>query len=399
MTWRENLQPASFRGVPFFIDSHEFEGGRRSVQHEYVQRDKPFSEDLGRKGRSFNFDAFVIGTNYFPARNALIDALEKEGAGELVHPYFGRIQVQAKPFRIRETTKDGGIATFTLSFFEAGESEFPSSIIDNRSVGKDKVDEVFDAINGEFEKVFSVLNQPEFVKQSAVKKVNEIAGKINEVTAKVVKTQQGIAGVNKKIEDLQNRVGDLINTPRQLAGTIQDALRGLHDAVFGGPRAQLETMEQFFPYGNADKKVPPYTDTREQEQDNLDMLNRLVQVSSLGNASEAAFDIPFQSSEDAASVRGNLTDNFESQMEQTRDDVMFQNLQDLKSEVIRGVPPPEEQLPTIGKVRLNEPRPALVLSYELYDSVELEQDLIDRNKITHPGFMPSNKDLEVLQLE
>lgn len=399
MSWRDNLQPASFRGIPFFIESHEIEGGRRSVQHEYVQRDKPFAEDTGRKGRSFSFEAYVIGTDYFPSRNALMEALEKEGAGELVHPYFGRVSVQAKPFRVRESTRDGGMAIFSLSFFEAGESEFPSSLIDNRRVVKDKVDELFDSVNSEFEKVFSVLNKPEFVKQSAVNKVNEIAGKINEVTAKVVKTQQGIAGVNQKIEDLQNRVGALINTPRELAATIQGALRGLHDAITGGPRTQLEAMEQFFPYGNADKKVPPYTETREQEQDNLDMLNRLTQLSSLGNASEAATEISFESSDDAKGVRENLVENFENQMELTGDDTVFQNIQDLKTEVIRGVPPPEEQLPTIGKLRLNEPRPALVVAYELYESTELEADLIARNEITHPGFMPSNKDLEVLQIE
>ena len=47
----EQLQKASFRGVPFEVTSASLTAGRRTVVHEYPQRDKPYVEDLGRASR------------------------------------------------------------------------------------------------------------------------------------------------------------------------------------------------------------------------------------------------------------------------------------------------------------------------------------------------------------
>ena len=51
----------------------------------------------------------------------LIAALKQRGAGELVHPYYGRKTVTlVSPARISETPDEGGMARFSLDFIEAG---------------------------------------------------------------------------------------------------------------------------------------------------------------------------------------------------------------------------------------------------------------------------------------
>ena len=50
---------ASFRGVPFFVESSDISAGRRTVTHQYPQRDEPFTEDLGRAAREYELSAFV----------------------------------------------------------------------------------------------------------------------------------------------------------------------------------------------------------------------------------------------------------------------------------------------------------------------------------------------------
>jgi hypothetical protein len=52
-------------------------------------------------------------------------------------------------------------------------------------------------------------------------------------------------------------------------------------------------------------------------------------------------------------------------------------------------------LARITTVNKSSSLPALVLSYELYGTIDKEQDIIDRNSVEHPGFLPSNTDLEV----
>ena len=84
MAWRENLVPAAFRGVPFFVERHQSQAAGRRVQvHEYPGRDLPWPEDLGRRTREFEIDGYVVGDDYFAARDALLDACDRPGPGGL----------------------------------------------------------------------------------------------------------------------------------------------------------------------------------------------------------------------------------------------------------------------------------------------------------------------------
>lgn len=135
MSWRDDLRPASFRGVAFFVDSAESGVGRRVALHEYPLRDKPYAEDMGRAARRIGVEAIVIGDGYMRARDALIAALEAPGAGTLVHPYLGSMHVTLiEQARVRESTAEGGMARISLAFVEAGEITFPSATSDTRSV-------------------------------------------------------------------------------------------------------------------------------------------------------------------------------------------------------------------------------------------------------------------------
>ena len=59
--WTDSLRFASFRGVPFEVESVSFSGGRRVAVYEMPGRDQAVTEDLGRKPRIAPFAAYVIG--------------------------------------------------------------------------------------------------------------------------------------------------------------------------------------------------------------------------------------------------------------------------------------------------------------------------------------------------
>ena len=128
MTWREELLPASFRGVPFEVEGDSGSFGRRVQVHEYPQRDKPWTEDLGRATRAFEITAFLIGPDYLQQRDDFIAALETEGPGILVHPWYGELTVNVKDLaRVTHSRLNGGMCEIALSFVEAGELEFPAA--------------------------------------------------------------------------------------------------------------------------------------------------------------------------------------------------------------------------------------------------------------------------------
>src|SRR5215831_16913815 len=108
--WRANLQPASYKGVPFHVKVDSRRSGRRIVPHEFPKRDKPYSEDMGRKIRRFLVEAYIVsGPNepdYQARRDDLIVCLKTEGAGWLIHPTLGDDFVVVGDYDLVETAEE-----------------------------------------------------------------------------------------------------------------------------------------------------------------------------------------------------------------------------------------------------------------------------------------------------
>lgn len=124
-------------GVEFGVTDAEGEGGRRTVTHEFPQRDLPYVEDMGLATAKFTIQAFVLGSDYMDRRDKLKAALEKPGGGTLVHPWLGELQVaQGGPYKLRETAQDGGMAVFTLQFVRSDAPSNPTGTVNSSRSAK-----------------------------------------------------------------------------------------------------------------------------------------------------------------------------------------------------------------------------------------------------------------------
>lgn len=121
--WRARLRPASFRGVPFHVEVGGRSAGRRLAFHEYPKRDTPYTEDLGRRGLAIPVTGYCIGPYFLDERDELLDALDAEGAGTLVHPTLGEFLVKVGPCASQERRERGGYVEFEMQFFEAGDDD------------------------------------------------------------------------------------------------------------------------------------------------------------------------------------------------------------------------------------------------------------------------------------
>ena len=149
--WRDQLQEASFRGIPFFVDSRDYRFGRKNIFHDFPFRDDTELEDQGQSTDVFSIDGYILqkfagnvatGPNpfdptkatfdYFPARNNLIAALKTAGAGKLVDRYgLGERNVALEgEASMSEQFSDGGIARFRMTFKEIGRSRPPDIVVD-----------------------------------------------------------------------------------------------------------------------------------------------------------------------------------------------------------------------------------------------------------------------------
>jgi prophage DNA circulation protein len=130
--WRDLLlTPASFRRVMFHVETGARLSGRRTVVHEYPKRDDPYAEDMGRQAKRFHFSAYLIyrplslDFDYVTQRDALVEALEQDGPGPLVHPVFARpeqgtVMVMVERYTMVENRQRGGFTEFELQMVELG---------------------------------------------------------------------------------------------------------------------------------------------------------------------------------------------------------------------------------------------------------------------------------------
>ena len=157
MAWRDNLRPASFRGVEFQIDDAASPiAGRRVQTHEYPGRDTPFIEDLGRRTKTYSFDAWVVGDDYADQRDRLIDACDAEGPGELVHPYLGSREAFCTACDLSQRTREGRMARFSLSFTESGTNQNPTDRANTSAVVSESADSAGAELIREFQGGFGL---------------------------------------------------------------------------------------------------------------------------------------------------------------------------------------------------------------------------------------------------
>ncbi len=120
MAWKDDLLPASYRGVPFEVLRTRDHGEHAVAEHEYPYRDGGEVEDQGRKVRRISITAVFWGPKYKQALQSLVAELEKRGKGELVHPVFGPVQVQPVSWDIPHEAERPDYAEVALEFTEAG---------------------------------------------------------------------------------------------------------------------------------------------------------------------------------------------------------------------------------------------------------------------------------------
>lgn len=381
MSWRDRMGSASFRGVPFHVDTAERGGGRRTVTHEFPLRDKPFVEDLGLAARSFQVDGYVVGEQYLEARDALIAALEEAGPGELLHPHYGTLRVICRDFRVRESTAEGGMARFSISFEETdSEPVFPVAAPDTGAQVEASAVAAREAVEAEFVEGYLpgvVYNAVADGLRKATRALN------NGIVAASLPTQL-LASLVRRLEGLTAAANTLLNKPANLAGELAYLIGSLPGAV------ALELYGADF-----GSRPPETTPARRREALNYDALRALVRRLAVVEAARRAPSVEHANHEAAVAAREEITDRIDEQLEAAGDEV-YQALLHLRAALVAAVPGETSQLPRLLEYTPTYTAPSLVLAHRLYGDIAKEADLLTRNRIRHPGFVPGGRTLEVL---
>lgn len=397
MSWREALQQATFKGVPFFVDGHEFTAGRRVQVHEFPLRDLPFSEDLGRKARTVQLTAYVLGAAYMAVRDRLLQAIESAGAGQLEHPYLGEMRATVLSCKLSETTAEGGMARFSLEFVETGEARFPTETNQTAAATSAAADYAAEAVQSSFERRHAVAGRPAFVAAASGNIFTQALADIQGAVAKVRGVADQVARLQHDVDAYRRDLTTLIYAPASAAQALVSSMRQLVRSVATAPRDALSLARTLYRFGALLPVINPNTTSRRAQATNQAELVRLVRVVAAAEGARAATGVVWESFQDALQARDELVDTLDEVMLDAEvPDEVYQALRTLRAQLVRDVTTRGADLARLVSWTPARTLPTLALAQQLYADALAEPDLVLRNRIRHPLFVPGGQPLEVL---
>lgn len=393
MGWKDELRPASYRGTPFHVRTRTVEGGKRTASHEIFNRDLPYIEELGRRARSFSVTAYVVGDDYLPRRDAVIQALETRASGELQLPYDDPLQAVCTSWRLTESSEEGGFAALDLTFEESGPSQRPRATRDPRDDSKRASSIYREQADAQLEEDLLTTGVPEPAREATATEVESWGARLrtfrlfaDDIQAKA----EQAARVNRLISQA---VG-LALEPANLVIATREAANGVLAGLENGIEA-LYAYRTLFGVPPSAREPAAGALASEAAWLNSRLVNFHFRSQVLGLAVEAAADASWESLDQVEEARGFLLAEVEA-LEPSAGDLAYQALMNLKAALLRVLPVEDEDLPYLADLTLGAPMPSLVVAYQLYDNARLGQQIVDRNRPRHPGFLPAGEPLQVL---
>lgn len=391
MAWLDNYRQAQFRNAYFVVPSVSNTGGRRGVVHEFPNQDKPYVQDMGRKARQHNVEAYIVDEDYMSARDALIQALEKRGKGKLVHPYLGTLDVICLTYSFEERSTEMGMVRFSIQFVEAGTLKFPTSVIDTTSAVAESKITALQSIMDWLVNSYSIKDVPHSVAQNALNTIDESLTVIEGAK----KTVAAIADFKRDLENTVGRGIALAYDAVELGQNVMELMTygtNVNDdfpADSDNAGSQFNEMRAMWDYEPPEVLIDP-------EEDPAAVYSMFFRLNALVNAMGLLSIMEFDSLDEAVALRDEVFAKMEPILLQLIDDDLYLSVYNLQTAVIQDIDERESTLARLGSYFLNVSLPALAVSHTLYGNIEQEDDIIKRNGVAHPLFLPGSQSIEVL---
>lgn len=410
--WRDRKQDASFRGVPFWVDTDIVPVGRRTQVHEYPKRDRPYTEDMGRQTRKYRFAGFVVGDDCLSQRDRLLAALDKPGSGELVHPWFGRLTVTAGECEVSHARDEGGMVRFGLEFID-GTLEFPVQSPNTRQQLVRQQESLLESIQSRFRNAMEPVNL-------AGQRARALRTALSSVYAFGINFLKPLTSL---ASDLDAFVDALINAPDAFSASLlsdQISLERTFDGYGAGSQVKSsQAMAEAMPALSAEL---PATATVDEAVIQAAVTALIQDAAILGLVLDMA-EVPIAAVASQAQAAGLDAQLAEQGLTTAAGDVGLTSvpvaddileLRDAISEAIWSVAAKsapdhfgvlsdarlhlDRHLTEVARsgvwLRAYSPRetvPSLVLAYSLYGDALRGAEIVSRNRIRHPGFVPATE--------
>lgn len=217
----------SFRNVPFLIYKEQRErGGRNIVKREYPLRESGGADDLGPKLPAFTFTVIVQGDDAQAQRKALRDALYAPGAGELIHPDYGTLNVLIDNFESRYNVSEQRVVEFTINATPQANDTAPDTQKDTATALTTKagggLNSVFNTLADGWAVVSDNLHDLQAMADTVSEKIDALENTVNSVGI-----MQDISSFAASFSAMKGNITALITSPLRMAQQFAGVFSGL----------------------------------------------------------------------------------------------------------------------------------------------------------------------------
>lgn len=419
MAEEKKLYEASFRGVPFHVTKVDLKVGRRTVVHEYPQRDKPYVEDIGRATRRLSFTAFVVGDDYIQQAEKLIGAIEAEGPGTLIHPHLGEMMCCLEQASTITFTDSSRTASVVLTAVESGELEFPKSGTDAVSKVLESADALEKSAIQQFCDSLDLSSVSEWVDAALSGDLLDKLGIISNAD---------IATIFDKVDEIStlasNGLSLISGSPKVFATRLVGAL-GL-SRFASSARAWSRVAKQLKNLTKHDKLREGTKELARVKADSTvlsstqravlqnraavetlirqTLIAQMVGVSAVvGTKTDQAMAVEddVQTSEslkstvsksydDIVQLRQDLLETLDEELLMTTSDDSYLELEKARVAVFEALTDRADDSSRLAVVVPGDVLPALVHAYDYHDDASRDQEIAIRNGVEHEGFCPAD---------
>lgn len=405
-TWRDELLPASFRGISFLIPQATVPVGMKGQLHEFPQRDEPYFEQLGKQSQVHRLTVWIIGDDCFERRDKFLEAIQTPGAGELVHPWLGRMQVKAGEAELTHDYQQGGMVSMLVTFYPDTPLKFPVARVNTQQQVVKASESMWDSALARYKAAMAKVDQARL----------GLARLRNNLSAVYTVIQRQFAPFVAVFTNLTGLAQSIMNAPGSLSSlfssyfsdfSVQDYLGNdssyRNTVAAASQQAEaVSSINTVSTIGGVDSAAASKA-TADLVQDALLVQIALI-VSEMTIASQPVstdttpsadqqavqpFDRPeVPVADDVLELRDGLN---EAMLEASlkADSAHYLVLNALRQAIVKHLTAVAASGVRLVEITPPETLSALVLAYRRFGDATRESEVVERNRIHHPGFVPA----------
>lgn len=383
------INNGSYKGIPIVIDSSSLAGGHKVSIKQFPNKDTQSVETLGLIPRKYSAQIVItdkVDEDYFAYRDKLLATLEERSPGELIHPFYGRIDdVVAVSYSINEAFSSFGDTTISVDFEANNNTGIPQrseSVVTEIATANDSI---IDAVKADIGEAFNVTESFAGNFTAAVDKVNDIIDSANDALSFIGDIADTIDEVSAEIGQFSANVNSLVKAPLQLA----DAVTGLFESVGGlysSARSTFEVFTGFFGFGDDDTPIIETTAGRAERKKNDGVLNGAVAALSIGYAYKAAVQIEYETTEEIDEVAASLDVQFQAAQESESSQEVKDAVTEMRIKILKALAEARINTPQLFTVT-TKIKPARILAFEYYGNDDNGETIVNLNQINDVSFV------------